>query len=360
MKSQIIYKDIPINFGDLSSSVFNELILTGQYAQSKKIILTDENVFDHWIEYLVTNFEGLAEAEIIQIPAGEDNKVLEICSHIWNALSEYEITRNDVLINIGGGVITDMGGFIAGTFKRGINFINIPTSILAQVDASVGGKTGIDLGPFKNQIGLFNEPSHVFIDPNFINTLPEIERLSGYAEMIKHGLIADRKYWNQLTSLDLNNLPENFDEYIQASVQIKADIVTADPFEKGDRKKLNFGHTIGHAIEGFMLEIEQPIQHGIAIAWGILAEASIALSKKMILQEEFNEINHFIQLKYPTIKLSPTDKPRITKLLLNDKKNENDEINFTLLKGIGDAVINQTASDVQINAALDLVINPSI
>jgi 3-dehydroquinate synthase len=354
------YNKTKISIGDLAVSQFDALLQSARYKDVKKVIITDENVFDLWMEYFITTYEGLAEAEIIQLPAGEDNKVLEICAHIWNALSEYEINRNDLIINIGGGVITDMGGFIAGTYKRGLNFINIPTTLLSQVDASMGGKTGIDLGAHKNQIGLFNDPEYVFIDPHLLSTLAQPEKLSGFAEMLKHGLISSRKHWDDLKRISLDSLPTNFDELILQSVSIKKEIVLKDPMEANLRKLLNFGHTVGHAIEGFYLSLNTPIPHGFAIAWGMLAEAHLSLQKNLLSQVEFDEINTFIRGVYAPLHINQEHFAMLLQLMKNDKKNRDGNINFTLLKRIGEGLIDCGVTDNELNEALLVTLNSPV
>jgi 3-dehydroquinate synthase len=354
----LTYNQSEIRFGNLAENGFNALLSSPRYAQSKKIIITDENVFDLWMEDFISAFEALHEAEIIQLPAGEENKVIDICQHVWSALSEYEIGRNDLIINFGGGVITDMGGFIAATFKRGLSFINVPTTLLSQVDASVGGKTGIDLGPYKNQIGVFADADFVFIDARYLTTLPTIELESGYAEMLKHGLIADVNYWLALKSINPTDHPEKLLETIHHSVAIKRQIVLEDHKEKGGRKKLNFGHTIGHAIEGYCLANDAAVPHGYAVAWGMLAESFISVKMDLLNQNDFEEINTSIRNRYPKLEVAITAIGQITPLLLNDKKNVNGEISFTLLKGIGNAVYNQIVKDNLIVEALKFILNP--
>ena len=239
-----------IEIGSIIESSFGKL-LEEKYSNARKIILVDENTHDHCLEYLITSYSVLEEAEVMLLPVGEENKVMEVCFQVWEAFSEYKIVRSDVVINLGGGVVTDMGGFIASIYKRGLDFIHIPTSLLGMVDASIGGKTGIDLGSYKNQLGVFRDPVAVYIDPSFLQTLPGIELVSGYAEMIKHTLIADKEHWKLLHQLDPIRLLQtnHYTEMIERSVEIKAGIVNNDPVEKGRRKILNFGHTIGHAIE---------------------------------------------------------------------------------------------------------------
>jgi 3-dehydroquinate synthase len=310
------------------------------------------------MEDFISSFGALHEAEIIQLPAGEENKALDICQHVWSALSEYEIGRNDLIINFGGGVITDMGGFIAATVKRGLSFINVPSTLLSQVDASVGGKTGVDLGPYKNQIGVFADADFVFIDARYLTTLPSIELESGYAEMLKHGLIADASYWEKLKSIDPTSNSEALLETIHHSVAIKRQIVLEDHLEKGERKNLNFGHTIGHAIEGYCLASDTIIPHGYAVAWGMLAESFISVKMNLLNQFDFEEINATIRNGYPRLEIAISAIDQIKPLLLNDKKNVNGEIAFTLLTAIGNAIYNQKVEDHLVSEALEFILNP--
>jgi 3-dehydroquinate synthase len=342
MKPDLSNHKSQVLFGSLSEIGF-EKILIERYPHSRFVILIDENVAVHWSEFFVTNFDFLHRAEIIEIPAGEENKTLDICNSVWEALSEYEINRNDVILNIGGGMITDLGGFVASTFKRGLNFVNIPTSLLAQVDASIGGKTGIDLGPYKNQIGLFSEPDFVFIDSGLLSTLPHDQILSGYAEMLKHGLIADADYWNALRIQNLENTAELL-PFIRRSVELKKSIVEQDYKEQGIRKTLNFGHTIGHALEGYFLQKENPMLHGHAVGLGMIAEAYISQKTKLITESEFQEIKSTLLPLYGNALAEQPEPSVLLKLISNDKKNTADAINFSLLKSIGNSVYDQAVS----------------
>ena len=333
-----------------------EVMLASHYTNAKKIIITDETVFGLWIEQLVTAVPALHQAEIIQIPAGEDSKCLEIAHHIWGSLSDYEIGRKDLILNFGGGVITDLGGFIASTFKRGLDFINIPTTLLSQVDASVGGKTGIDLGPFKNQIGTFAYPKAVFIGTDFLSTLPETQLYSGYAEMLKHGLIADQTHWQALKSISPNDVA-NHPQLIQHSIEIKYRIVKADPTETGIRKALNFGHTIGHAIEGHLMSLESPVPHGFAVAWGMIAEAYLAFQTQVLPKQDWDEIYYVLSDLYPSAPITTAHIDSLLQLMQQDKKNEDGQINFTLLSTIGAHVINRQSETEQIAQSLKFLIN---
>lgn len=320
-----------IEFNSLVNSNLKNL-LKENYAKSKKIIIVDENTHDYCLDNLLTNFEDLADAEIILLPIGEENKVLEVCFQVWESLSEFNVSRKDLIINLGGGVVTDMGGFIASIYKRGIDFINIPTTLLGLVDASVGGKTGIDLGSFKNQLGVFSNPIAIFSDISFFQSLNEEEMKNGFAEMIKHGLISDENHWENLKKSSWNNLNE---ELIIGSVSIKNQIVLADPFEKNVRKSLNFGHTFGHAFEGYFLHSNKQIKHGHAVAMGILCESYLSLKKSSLSKEEFNQICELILNIYSKIQIKENDFESLYRLMLQDKKNDNDLIHCVLLGRIG-------------------------
>ena len=354
MSSQLIFNKSTVFFGHLADSGFDEL-LKKKYPGSKMIILTDENVAANWVEYMVTEFEVLFKAEIMQLPSGENAKNIETCTSVWEAFSEYEIARNDVIINLGGGVITDMGGFIASTFKRGLRFINIPTTLLGQVDAALGGKTGVDIGPFKNQVGTFAQADMVFIDPRFLATLEKEQLYSGYAEMLKHGLIADQKYWKELLAVSPDSLPDLL-PFIERSVGIKKSIVEQDYDEKGARKTLNFGHTIGHAMEGFFLAKNGPLLHGYAVAHGMVAESYISFKKGLLPEADMQEIKVEIEKRFGKPAFEKFAIHAIIDLMKNDKKNLNSHINFTLLNGVGQAVYDQDASEQLIREALRFII----
>ena len=356
--SQLECGNSVVRFESVFGEGFSQL-LRDEFSSAKKIIFTDETVYDLWGEKFITHFEELHQAEVIVIPTGEENKNLEICNQIWGALSEYGIGRHDLMINLGGGVITDMGGFISSTYKRGMPFVNVPTTLLAQVDASVGGKCGIDHGPYKNQIGVFAWPKYVYVDSDFLSTLEGEQLKSGYAEMLKHGLIEDREHFNLVSETNPEDL-EKLKPLIEHSVRIKAKIVDTDPQEAGERKKLNLGHTIGHAIEGFALQSGNPILHGYAVAYGIKGESYLAYMMGRINQEELYELQAIIDRVYPSIDSSLLEKKELLQLMQNDKKNESDEINFTLLDDdLGSCIINQSCLEENIVAALEFIPHPS-
>jgi 3-dehydroquinate synthase len=340
MVKKLNHNKTKLLFGNQLNNQLNK-VLSSNYNDCKKIIITDENVYDLWIEDLITNTEKLHQAEIIQLPAGESTKNIEIANQVWETLADYKISRNDLIINFGGGAITDLGGFIASTFKRGVNYINIPTTLLAQVDASIGGKTGINLNEKKNLIGTFSHPDYVFIDYKYLNTLDAISKLSGFAEMLKHGLIKDKNHWGNLTKISPLNT-NKLQDLIYDSVKIKQAVVESDPFEKGERKSLNFGHTVGHAYESLMLNKNIYIPHGYAVAFGMVIEAEISYQNKMLTSKALKSILNFINDKYD-FSLSNIDKKDISilmELMKNDKKIYNQQINFTLLKEIGESKIN--------------------
>ena len=267
-------------------------------------------------------------------------------------MAEYEADREALLINLGGGVITDMGGFIASTYKRGIDFINIPTTLLSQIDASVGGKTGVDLDGLKNMVGVFNEPIGVFVCPEFLKTLDKRQMLSGYAEALKHALISDVNYWNDLKSGMLSN-DDSWGELIGRSIAIKNNMVTKDPREKKERKLLNFGHTIGHAVETCSLKTDAPLLHGEAIALGIIVESHLSHQILGLSQNQLDEISQTLKIFYPFHKLATDKFHQLLELMKHDKKNSNHEINFTLLQKIGEASVNHSADFTQIIDALN-------
>jgi len=290
---------------------------------SKVAILVDENTKRDCLHKL----PKIENALIIEIKSGEEFKDISTCNFIWEQLTINNFDRNSLLINLGGGVIGDMGGFCAATYKRGLEFIHIPTTLLAMVDASVGGKLGIDFKGFKNQIGLFNNPKSVLISPEFLETLAEKELKSGFAEVVKHALISDNSLWVKLKNIPFTDL--DWEDIIDTSVQIKNKIVLADPFEKGERKKLNFGHTFGHAIESYYLEKGTPISHGEAVFMGMILETEIS----DLSETEKNEIKNYILSNF-ALPYTPK-KSNLHKFLINDKKNQDGKINFTLLSGIG-------------------------
>ncbi len=350
-------QDHNVYIGNESITDIDIFISQPRYNDCKIFILVDENTHQHCLAKLLLNIERLGKAEIIEIESGESNKTIEICIQVWETLTELKADRKTLFINLGGGVICDMGGFIATTFKRGIDFINIPTTLLSQVDASVGGKTGIDLNNIKNQIGLFSLPKAVFIIPEFLETLSPEQLRSGFAEIIKHALIFDNAYWEKLKTIKTLDL-QFLEELIAPSVEIKNKVVTEDPTEKGLRKILNFGHTIGHAIESNSLECDSiPLLHGEAIAIGMICEGYLSNKNATLSNESLDDITTYIKRFYAPYPLQTSTYDTLLELMTNDKKNEQGKINFALLKNIGETAIDSYCSREEIIEALNFYIN---
>ena len=319
---------------------------------SKIFILVDENTHDHCLPILLPNLETDAPFEVIEIEAGEENKNIGTATQLWEIFSEMEADRKSLLINLGGGVVTDLGGFVASTYKRGFKFINIPTTLLAMCDASIGGKTGIDHQFLKNIIGTFALPEHIFLYSKFLETLKFEELRSGFAEMLKHGLIADADHWTKLSSLDQISA-EGLAPFIHRSMEIKNEVVTKDFKEENVRKILNFGHTIGHAVESLFLQKGNLIPHGEAVALGMICETHLAFLAGLIDVEQSSSIISKIQKFFPYIDISEFENEKILKLMVNDKKNEGGNINFSLINGYGTCLFDQKLQPNQIKSALD-------
>jgi 3-dehydroquinate synthase len=326
-------------------------------AYSKIFVLVDENTNENCLPYFLSNLPTEIEIEIIEIEVGEENKNIYTCLDLWHTLIELGADRKSIMLNLGGGVITDIGGFVACTFKRGIDFINIPTSLLAMVDASIGGKNGVDLGNLKNQIGVIKEPKSVIVITKFLETLPSNEMRSGLAEMLKHGLIYDKDYWDKLKSLNKLNTDDldDLDDLIKQSIEIKNKIVSEDLTENGIRKSLNFGHTLGHAIESYFLEseVKKSLLHGEAIAVGMILESFLSLKLNLISNEEYAEIKYIITDIFEKVDFNEVDIQKIIDLLIFDKKNEFGKVQFALLNKIGEIKINQTVDNSLILLAFE-------
>ena len=318
----------------------------------RTFILVDETT-ERCCLPIVSGMDCVRGAQIIVIGATDSHKTLESLSHVWEALGEGGATRHSLLINIGGGMVTDLGGFAASTFKRGINYINIPTTLLSMVDASVGGKTGINFRGLKNEIGVFSNASTVILDTTFLKTLDAENICSGYAEMLKHGLISNEKMWAELINFDLARPDlQQLQTMVADSVTVKQRIVTEDPLEQGIRKALNLGHTVGHAFESFALK-HSPILHGYAVAYGLISELYLSTVKTGFPSDKMHQTVSFIKEHYGKMTITCDDYPTLLELMTHDKKNVAGTINFTLLGGIGDIRINQTATKEDIYEALD-------
>lgn len=304
----------------------------GEKHYSTVAVLVDEHTDDCCYPLLQP---ALPSHVKIVVASGEEHKNISTCERIWSEMTAMGMDRHSVLIVIGGGVLGDMGGFCAATYKRGIDFILIPTTLLAQVDASIGGKLGIDFQHFKNHIGVFQTPALTLLHAGFLETLPAAEKRSGFAEVIKHALIADKAMWERISTRSLNDQP--WDELLQHSVKVKLDVVREDRFESGRRKTLNAGHTIGHAVETHLLQAGRKILHGEAVAAGLICETFLARERKMLDDATFEAIRHYIINLFGKVSLNAGDEDAIAALTIQDKKNKGKRILCVLLEGIGDA-----------------------
>lgn len=318
-------------------------------------VLTDQTTFSLcWP--LVSSLPCFAGAQMITIAPTDDNKTLDSLTKVWTALQEGGASRRSLLVNLGGGMVTDLGGFAASTFKRGIAYINIPTTLLSQVDASVGGKTGINFGGLKNEIGVFNCAASVILNSNFLHSLDDENLLSGYAEMLKHGLISDAECWSELLRFDLEVLDyAQLGRLVAKSVAVKERIVLADPTEKGLRKALNLGHTAGHALESLAMERNCTVLHGYAVAWGLICELYLSTVKCNFPTDKLRQTVHFIRQHYGECPISCKHYERLLELMTHDKKNAGGLINFTLLSDVGTIRLNQHAAKKEIFEMLDFL-----
>jgi 3-dehydroquinate synthase len=323
-----------------------------KYPKGKVFLATEETVNKLWIskfdDFLISN-----DIQKVVVPAGESNKMIESVAKIWEFLSTKGGDRKSLLINIGGGMLTDLAGFAASTFKRGIDFLNIPTTLLSQVDASVGGKTGINFNGLKNEVGTFKEPVAVIINTDFLKTIDQENFISGFAEMIKHGLIYSPEHLAELKEFDFDNLDYDLvREIICHSVNVKEYFVANDLTENNIRKALNFGHTVGHAFESMAMEQNRPILHGYAVAYGMIAELFLSLKMCNFSEKDVEELTKWMLEIYGKFEISDNDFDRLIQLMTHDKKNESGRINFTLLTEIGKIEINQNCKKELILEAL--------
>jgi 3-dehydroquinate synthase len=330
----------------------------GNYLASKNydkfFVVTDDNTYQKCFP-LISETLLSRKPVLINIKSGDNHKTIEQVWHIWNALSNGGASRNSALINLGGGMVTDLAGFAGATFKRGLHNINIPTTLMASVDAAIGGKTGVNFNGLKNEIGSFYHPDCVMIDCNFLKTLDYSNILSGYSEMLKHGLISNKEYFDELLTYDFFNF--NIDiisNLVLVSVSIKEDIVRKDPTEKGIRKALNFGHTVGHAIESMSFtKGENPLLHGISVAAGLICELYLSHKILHLPVDMLRLVTNFIKDNYPAVTLYCKDYETLYELMKHDKKNESGRINFTLLGNIGEIHINQEVCKETVFESLD-------
>ncbi len=325
----------------------------GKYSYDKLFILTDEHTHSLCLPQL-KDIPALKGAEEIVIGAEDVHKNLETLANVWQALSERGATRHSLLINLGGGMVTDLGGFAAATFKRGIAYINLPTTLLAMVDASVGGKTGINFNGLKNEIGAFAPALCVVLETEFLRSLDVRNFFSGYAEMLKHGLISSPTHWAELLAFDTEKMDYGLlKTMVRDSIEVKKKIVAQDPYEKGIRKALNLGHTVGHAFESLALAQKHPVLHGYAVAWGLVCELYLSLVKCEFPKEIMRQTVQFIKENYGVFALDCKQYEQLYELMLHDKKNVAGIINFTLLHDIGDIRLNQTVDKQLLFEALD-------
>lgn len=336
----IVSSSYAVHFNDKAYVVLNNHLEKAKY--SKVFIMVDENTHENCLPNFMANISVECDFEIIEIEAGEINKNIQTCTQVWEAMSELDADRKSLMINLGGGVVTDLGGFVASTYKRGIDFLNVPTTLLSMVDASVGGKTGVDLGSLKNQIGVINQPVMVLIISSFLNTLDERQLRSGFAEMLKHGLIKSEVYWKNLKKITSYI---GIDHLIYKSVVMKNEVVLQDPTEQNLRKILNYGHTLGHAVESYFLESEEHelLLHGEAIAIGMVLEGYLSHKLTGLSEQDLSDIKDTFSSIYKKVAFPSSDIQHILELLKFDKKNSHGNINFVLLTGIGKTVI-----DVQV------------
>lgn len=322
-----------------------------QKATSLLLIIVDENTHEHCLPILLGDLDIDIPFEIIELEAGEEQKTLETVCNLLPVFAEFQADRNALVVNLGGGVVTDLGGFAASIYKRGVDFIHIPTSLLGMCDASIGGKTGVDLENLKNLVGTFSLPQKVFVNVNFLKTLPQEELISGFAEMLKHGLVADAAHWNHLIQLKEITV-ESVAPFIKESMHIKQNIVNQDFEEKNIRKILNFGHTIGHAIESLFLKAGNPISHGKAVAIGMICETRLSFLEHLIKEEDATKIIWNIRKYFPREFLD-FKTSEILNLMMNDKKNINSIIQFSLINGFGSCLYNVECSRKNIEDSID-------
>jgi len=338
----------------ISDNLEQDLTNAINQCEHDKIFILIDSSTEHLCLPLIEGYQCLNGYDTITIGTSDTVKNLDTLDKVWTNLGNGGASRHSLLINLGGGMVTDLGGFAASTFKRGINFINIPTTLLAMVDASVGGKTGINYNGLKNEIGVFNDSKFVILNTTFLHTLDNMNICSGYAEMLKHGLISNEKMWAELISFDLVN-PDlaKLQRMIADSVSVKEQIVDKDPLEQGIRKALNFGHTVGHAFESFALKQGRPILHGYAVAYGMICELYLSAALVGFPTDKMRQTVKFIKEYYGLFDFTCNDYDHLLELMTHDKKNTAGIINFTLLSGIGDIKINQTATKEEIFDSLD-------
>ena len=347
----LLSKDTNVYISEDLNEDIEKLIKT--FPEDKVFILADEGSYKNCFPK-ISGVKGISEERSYVIPQGDDNKNAQTTLNVWHFLSHSGADRKSLLINLGGGMPCDLGGFAASTFKRGIQFINIPTTLLAQVDASIGGKTGINFEGLKNQIGVFSQASAVLIDTSFFNTLSRDNMVSGFAEMIKHTLIYSKESWEELREFDIYEPDmEKLRELVSNSIMIKNHFVENDPTEQYLRKALNFGHTYGHAFESFAMKGGNPVLHGYAVAYGMICELYLSHLRLGFPMTDVIDISNYLKKVFGIYKVQPSDYEELFKWMHHDKKNEDNRINFTLLDEIGQLQVNINATKEEVLSAFD-------
>ncbi len=341
--AKIVENPYPIYIGEINAFDFEQFQQIIK-AFSQVVIIVDEHTKLYCLPKLIS-IPSFKTAKIIELKSGETSKSIQNAIDIWGEFTNLNLDRNSLIVNLGGGVISDLGGFVATVFKRGLHYINIPTTLLAMIDASIGGKTGVNYKGYKNQLGVFADPEAVFIDSSFLETLPKRELYSGFAEIIKHALIMDAVLWNILLKTKPEDVLKNT-EIIKKAVYVKSNIVNTDPLEKDIRKILNFGHTIGHAIESFSLaNDENPLLHGEAVAIGLICETYISVKKNGFDENQATVIYNYIRTLFSSYIIKPQNIPELLNIIKQDKKNKNKKLNFTLITEIGKSLINNDCDE---------------
>jgi 3-dehydroquinate synthase len=342
-----------VHLTDSKLTQLNSFLEERKESFSKIFVLLDDNVFDYCWQSLVTSCPLLQNVELLQIDAGEEHKTLDLAQQLWLTLTERGADRNSLLINLGGGVITDLGGFVAATFKRGMPFINIPSTLLGMVDAALGGKTGVDLEGLKNQVGVFAKPEAIFLVPHFLDTLPETELLSGFAECVKHALIDDLPLWEKIKNEEELTV-ELAKKYLWEFTLVKKRIVEIDPTEKLERKKLNYGHTFGHALETHLLNSGNKVTHGACIVFGMLTENYLAFKSDLMLEADFKMLEEKLLKWFPNLPTYNKEvMPAVIDLMKHDKKNFKNQIRFSLITEAGNSVVNKVVEPALFEEAME-------
>ena len=353
----IILDNSPVSYAIGSGAIeYSERFLA---SFPRIIVLVDENVAVHCLPVFQERLPSISIDGTINILAGEEKKNLEASMYIWNELTRLRVDRDALIVNLGGGVVSDIGGFTSATFKRGVRFINYPTTLLGMIDAAIGGKTGIDFGKYKNQVGLFVDPVGVVIDPVFLKTLDDKQLQSGFAELLKYALITDLDLWEMLKGHRFNEISE-WDKIIVKAARDKIDIVKHDAFEKGMRKNLNFGHTVGHSFESYFLMAGSPVTHGVAIAAGMICETYISAKMHGISCEVVNEIVSMIDLNFGRLDFTVEQIPALFEIMMQDKKVRYGKLQFSLLKKLGKTIHNCEVADDLLKESLHFYIERRI